>query len=189
MKSKFSALVICFMMSVAAIAATPTSVLVKAATKESVFNIHYSAIEKGNVKVSILDSNEKSVFNEVLTQVTSFVRPYNFSELPEGEYTIVIEDINGKQAEKINYTLNKITSFINVAKVANEGNKYWLNVANNGTDILSVRIYSQDGTQLHEQLVKVTGNLSLIYNLNKVKPGAVRFEVTSGNGKTQTINF
>ena len=131
MKSKFSALVICFMMSVAAIAATPTSVLVKAATKESVFNIHYSAIEKGNVKVSILDSNEKSVFNEVLTQVTSFVRPYNFSELPEGEYTIVIEDINGKQAEKINYTLNKITSFINVAKVANEGNKYWLNVANN----------------------------------------------------------
>ena len=72
--------------------------------KLNVFNIHYRTAEKGRVKISIIDCKNKTVFSEVLLNTSSFVRPFNFSQLHEGVYTIVLEDKNGKQSEKINYT-------------------------------------------------------------------------------------
>ena len=100
MKSKFNSLFIAFvMMSFAAVAASPALLSVTASTAASVFNINYKMVEKGTVNISIYDKSNELVFTEVLIDVKSFVRPYNFSELPEGEYTIVVADKNGKQAE------------------------------------------------------------------------------------------
>jgi hypothetical protein len=192
MKSKLSILTLALVLSYAAKAAAPMFVSVKPTAKAEVFNIHYKSTEAGNVRVSILDKNNSEVFTETLFNVISFVRPYNFSELSVGEYTIVIADKNGKQAEKINYTLNHVESFISVSEVANKENKYLLNVTNNGTENIYVRILAKDGTSLHEQILEVTGKFSLIYDLNKVKPTttpSVTFEITSGNGKMETIKF
>lgn len=188
MNSKISALFFCMMASFAAQAATP-KLTVKAATKSSVFNLEYAASESGSVRVSILDKNNQAVFTEVLSNVGSFVRPYNFSELSEGEYTIVVDGKNGKQAEKINYTVNKVTSYVHVTEVASQPNKYLLRVANNGAEQVMVRIFGQDASLLHQQKVQVDGGFSLIYNLNKVNNKGVTFEVETASGNVHTINF
>ena len=52
------------------------------------YKLTYQGDETGKVTVSILDENNRTVFTEVLRDVTSFVRPYNFSELAEGQYSI-----------------------------------------------------------------------------------------------------
>ena len=192
MKSKFNSLFIAFvMMSFAAVAASPALLSVTASTAASVFNINYKMVEKGTVNISIYDKSNELVFTEVLIDVKSFVRPYNFSELPEGEYTIVVADKNGKQAEKVNYTLSNIFSAISVSEVANEENKYILNVTNNGTENVEVKIYDNLQTLLHVQTVNVTGSFGLIYNLNKVKStsSSVTFEVTTNSGKIERITF
>lgn len=188
MNSKISALFIGFIFSFAAQAATPT-LLVKAADKASVFNIHYNSAESSSVRVSILDGKNQTVFTEVLANVTSFVRPYNFSELNEGEYTIVVEGKNGKQAEKINYEAQKVTSYIHVMAMAGQSNKFLLSIANNGEESVMVRIYGQRAELLHEQRLNVTGGFSQIYDLNKVKAAGVTFEVATAGGKVHTITF
>jgi len=192
MKSKITSLVIaCVMMSFAAMAASPASLSVTASSSK-VFKIAYTNAEAGTVKVAIYDAANQLMFVEVLNNVASFVRPYNFSELPEGEYTIVVTDKNGKQAEKINYASNKINSFISVSEVINEENKYVLNVTNNGTEEVWVRIFDNDNAMIHEQAVEVTGSFGLIYNLNHVKSNTnsnVTFEVSTSGGKFERITF
>jgi hypothetical protein len=190
MNSKITSLLFAFvMMSVIAHAEEPAGFAVIPGTKASVYNIYYSSTEAGKVKVSILNSKRELVFTEVFNNVSSFKRPYNFSQLTEGQYTIVVEDKKGKQVEQVNYTMNKVASFISVTEAANSENKYILNVTNNGTEEVLVKIFSGE-TLIHSQNVKVTGNFGLVYNLTKVKsPKAVTFEITTSNGNTQTINF
>lgn len=179
------------MMSFAAVAASPASLSVTTSTA-NVFNITYKTAETGSVKISIYNTSNELVFSEVLTGVASFVRPYNFSELSEGEYTIVVANKNGKQTEKVNYSANKITSFISISEVANAENKYMLNVKNNGTEEVFVKIYNNEDTLVHEQSLQVTGSFGLIYNLNKVKSASVTsvtFEVSTSSGKSEKITF
>lgn len=191
MSSKFSSLLIALVtMTITAFSATPASFEITSAA-EAIYSVHYKSTEVGKVKVSIFNSENKMIFTEILNNVASFKRPYNFSQLAEGEYTIVLADKNGKQVEKVNYLKNKITTLITVAQVANADYKYKLNIANNGTEVVSVRIFDNVKGLLYEETIEVTGNHSLIYNLSKVKPAAnaiIIFEVTS-NGKTETAMF
>jgi hypothetical protein len=101
MKSVLTVIIIFFVLISRTFALGPTSLTVKSAEKVNVYNIHYRTTIEGTVKLSIINSKNKAVFSEVLLNTSSFVRPYNFSHLAEGEYTVILEDKNGKQAEKI----------------------------------------------------------------------------------------
>ena len=87
--------------------------------------------------------------------------------------------------------MSNIFSTISVSEVANEENKYILNVTNNGTENVEVKIYDNLQTLLHVQTVNVTGSFGLIYNLNQVKAvsSTVTFEVITGSGKIERITF
>jgi hypothetical protein len=186
--SKVIALVVCmFSATVFAHAGSPIKTAVISATT-GVYKVIYKSTETGNVKVSIFNASQVLVFTETLTNVSSFIRPYNFSDLSQGEYTIVVEDKNGKSEEKVSYHIVKVESTVAVAKIANQANKYILSVENTATDIVSVRIFDAAGTILHEQSMTVNGKFSVIYNLNQVKTAPI-FEVTGTNGITKTIAF
>jgi hypothetical protein len=187
---KISLLIIGFAMSVASFAA-PASSLVISAKNETVFNVHYQTSQAGTVRISIVNNDNQTVFAEVLTNIGSFVRPYNFSELEEGEYTIVVESKNGKQAEKINYATAKIISFAMVTEVENQKNKYLLNVNNNGAQNVTVRIIAEDGTLLHERTMEVIGSAGVVYDLNQVKKdnSAITFEISVNGNSVQTIHI
>ena len=71
-------------------------------------------------------------------------------------------------------------------------NKYILNVTNNGTEEVLVRIFDNENVMIHEQAVEVTGSFGLIYNLNHVKSNTtsnVTFEVSTSSGKFERITF
>ena len=189
MKSNITALVLVCLTSFAALANAPASFSIVSATA-SVYSVQYKSAETGKVKVSIYNSAKQLVFSEVLSNVASFVRPYNFSNLSEGEYTIVLEDKNGKQAEKINYAMNKITSVIKVSEVADASDKFLLNVTTTGTEVVTVRIFDSLNNMVYHKEVEVTGNLGIVYNLGQVKlKDKVTFEVSTSNGKVETIVF
>lgn len=188
MKSSFVAFVLVSFMSVAAVADSPASLSVTS-TDASVYNVVYKASEAGKVKVSIYTQRNQLVFSEVLNNVTSFKRPYNFSQLEEGEYTIVLEDKNGKQVETVNHTTSKITSVINVKKLADNDNKYVLNVITNKAQDVFVKIYDGKNTLIYVQTLEVSGYFGLIYDLSKVKSTnePLTIEVSTASGQVESV--
>lgn len=193
MKSKISVFVFAFLMSaVVAFAGAPASTLaVSPVAAQGVYKVYYKSAETGRVRVSIYGRKNQLVFTEVINNVSAFVRPYNFSELEEGEYTIVIEDRNGEQVQKVNYAVSRVNSTIRVVEVPNEASKYCLNVVNDGAEDVSVKIY--DANQLlHEEIVEVKGQFGVIYNLSKLRltPGTkLTFEVMTSGGTVKTVTF
>lgn len=178
------------LLSVTAFADAPASVAVTSSANTSIYNVFYKAEVAGDVKVSILDKNKNLIFTETFTNVASFKRPYNFSQLSEGQYTIVIEDKSGKKVEEVNHALSKVESFIRVNKLANAEGKYVLNVTSTGAEDVYVKI-SNGSTVLHEQKIVVDKTFGLIYNLSQLKNkvGEITFEVVTESGKTTFAAF
>lgn len=192
MNFKFNVLVLVFALTtVVALADSPASLSVTPVSNSSVYTVCYKTRETGKVKISVYSNTNQLIFSEVLTNVASFSRPYNFSQLAEGEYTIVLEDKNGQQVEKVSYFTNKIKSSIKVAEVANQENKYLLNVTSTGTEEVYVKIYGDDNVLLHEQTVEVNNNFGLIYNLSPVRStvSKVTFEISTNSGAVEVVTF
>jgi hypothetical protein len=189
---KFASLLFAAMITISASAIASTSFSVTPSTTSSTYILNYKSNEIGKVKVSIFNSNSEMIFTEVLNNVGSFKRPYNFSELAQGNYTIVIEDKNGKQVENVSYRLNKTAPFINVKAVANAQNKYQVSVSNTGKEQVSVKIYDNANGLLHSDIIEVNGNYGVIYNLQNVKSASeniIIFEVSTSSGKVETAIF
>ncbi len=184
---KFFALIL-FVAGTFAAQAAPLKLAVISDATTGVYKLVYRAAEAGKVKVSILNSAQEIIFTETLSSVQSFVRPYNFSNLTQGEYTIVVEDKNGKTEEHVSYYFKKVESNVDVTKIANESRKYLLSVENKETDLIDVKIIDKSNNVLHQQSMTVTGKFSVIYNLTSVQ-GDVTFEVTGSNGAVKTFNY
>jgi hypothetical protein len=189
MKSTIIILAFAFLSFTAVKAESPATMSVLYNAASGVYKVCYKSAETGRVKLAIYNANNNLVFSEVMNNISSFIRPYNFSQLSEGEYTIVLEDKNGKQVEKVNYRLNKIESIIRVSKLSGADNKFVLNVANTGSENIIVKIYDGSNNLLHVQTETVTGSFGLIYNLTPAKVASVRFEISTASGKTETITY
>ena len=134
---------------------------------DAVYNVYYKSTEAGSVKVTILNDKNKVVFSEVI-HASGFKRPYNFRELPEGEYTVVIAGKNGEQVQKISHKLvrkqDAAKSLIRVAALPGTDGKYLMTVANSSAQSVWVRIYHNSGL-VHEEKIAVNGSAAQIYNL------------------------
>lgn len=189
MRSSIIILALAFASFTSVKAESPATMSVLHHAASGIYKVCYKSTETGRVKLAIYDRNNKLVFSEVMNNVASFIRPYNFTQLAEGEYTIVLEDKTGKQVEKVNYRLNKVESIIRVSKLAGSDNKFVLNVASTGSESIRVKIYDGADKLLHEQTEIVNGSFGLIYNLTPVKVSSVRFEISTGSGKIETITY
>jgi hypothetical protein len=154
------------------------------------YKLTYKAAEAGKVTVTILNNDKQTVFTEVLRNVSSFVRPYNFSGLSEGQYFIKLEDKNGSHIEEIK--VSRSSTSIRVRELANENQKFIMTVINNKNEKVSVRIYESQKGLLYETEMEVNGASSVLYNLAalSIDPTAVIFfEVSTSTGKVETAMF
>jgi hypothetical protein len=190
MKSIVSSLIFSCALSVSALAGPISSLSVTPADANT-FNISYKKddAEVGTVKISILNSDNKIVFTETINHVASFVRPYNFSKLGEGMYTVIVVDKDGEQTKKINYSFKKLTSFISVTKLPTDEHSYALNITSNGADIIAVRILDSNDEVLDEQFHEIQGTFGVIYDLCRLGSKSISFEITSSSGYTKIVSF
>ncbi len=186
-RTKFFALII-FMLGAMVANAVPLKTTVIADATAGIYKLIYRTAEAGKVKVSIYNADGDLVFTETLAHVESFTRPYNFSNLSQGEYSIVVEDKNGKTEEKVSYYFKKVQSIVEVTKIANEANKYLLSVENKDADLIDVKILDAESNILHQQSMTVNGKFSVVYNLTAIK-GEITFEVVGSDGLIKTIKY
>ncbi len=153
----------------------------------SLVKLFYKAGKESNVKVTIIDAEDKIVFTEEIKHVEGFMRPYNFSNLPEGDYTFELVDHSGKKIEKISYRNGKIERLANLIQIVSEGDKYLLTIPNKGKGIFDVKIYDTAGNLLYTHAEEADGDFAKVYNLSKVS-GKFSFEITDKSGSTKFID-
>jgi hypothetical protein len=148
----------------------------------------YKSEKESDVKVSILNDQNEVVFYERVNNTDGFSRPYNFSSLAEGDYTIAIEDQSKKQLEKVSYRSERTTKILNVLKMASEEGKYMITAAGKGDETITVNIYDGSHTLIHRSVESTKGNFAQLYNLKDVK-GHLTFEIANENGETKSVTY
>lgn len=153
----------------------------------STVKVFYKGDDLTDVKVTILDENDQLVFTEKIKKTNGFTRPYNFSNLPSGNYKIQLVDDSGIQVEHINYAprpeKRQKTSY--VARVGGTTDKFILAVPNKGGDKISVTILTDEDAVLYKGDEAIEGDFAKVYTL-KHYVGPLRFVVTDSQGVTDT---
>jgi hypothetical protein len=150
----------------------------------SVFKLFYKGEQKGLVKVSIMDDHSKIVFSESIKSKNGFMRPYNFSELGAGSYTILIEDAQGIQRQKVTYAAGKIEKHISVVKLNEEG-KYLVSVKSKSSDRIIVNVYDQFNELIHSHDKMVKNDFAEVLNLKNINQFTI--EISDSNGVLKSL--
>ena|SRR6187402_3530208 len=154
----------------------------------SLVKLFYKGAKDCNVRVIISNAKNQVVFEETIRHVDGFLRPYNFSNLPEGDYTVELTDHTGKKIEKISYRDLKIERLAGLIKVSREEDKYLLTVPNKGKNTFDVSIYDLSGSLLYSHTEKADGDFAQVYNLSKVSKKFV-FVITDQSGNSKQIEY
>lgn len=153
----------------------------------SVFKVFYKGAKPGDVTVTIRNAEGSAVYKETLRNVENFMRPYNFSSLKEGDYTIELNDEEGKQLQQISYHNNVASNkkLMNLLRVPGT-EKYMLMVSNKGSEVLKINVYDSKNALVYSETAKINGDFAKLYNLDDVGNGFV-IDVTDKNGNTQSL--
>lgn len=155
----------------------------------AVFKVFYAGSQRADVKVAIYDESDEVVFSEVIRKTDGFVRPYNFSTMKEGDYTIELTGIDGRKSEKLHYRAGQIEKLANLMKLTGEEGKYLLTVSNKENDILTVRILDEASNKLlYSEKELISADFARIYNLTQLK-GKVLFEISGKNGTITRLAY
>ncbi len=165
---------------------TTSSVAVTNSSGSSLFKLYYTDYRVADVKVTILNSSGNAVFTEKFKKTNGFIRPYNFKGLAEGDYTIAIENADGRRTEKVHYNGGKIEKHINFVKLAEEG-KYLFSVTTRASDLVNVNIYNGYQELIHSQARVVNNEFAEVFNLRGIPSFTI--EVLDSNGLLKTWKY
>jgi hypothetical protein len=158
---------------------TPSTSDMTVSMKGEVVKIFYRTDVARKVKVTIYDAASKAVFSEELKRQSSFVRPYNFENLPFGEYTIVLEDENGKTEETISYTKKRVEVLSSI--IERNSKSCMVTLFSKDEANVTVKVLDESKNVLFSESQTVNGQAVKAFNLKKVE-GAVRVEVSDSAG-------
>jgi hypothetical protein len=176
-----------FVSAIHARAGAKSAVAITNVRGSTLFKLYYKSVQRSTVKISIADRAGKSLFEETLHKVDGFVRPYNFDGLPEGQYTIQIEDENGKTVEKVDYQSGKVEKLIHVQKLANEQNKYLLTIASKQPEDVFIYIFDKNGILIHNEIQPIGTEFAQVYDLKNNTSFTI--EVMDKQGSLKTITY
>ena len=163
-----------------------SSAVVLSSTGSRLVKVYYKSLRTANVRLTIFNDRHQRIFSEMIKQESGFMRPYNFDKLPEGEYTIEIENGVSKQIEKVNTSLPKSVIMVHLAKVAGVEKKYALTGVSPRTEDLMVRIYDSVSQLVYEKSMKVSGAFGEVFNLKNIS-GDYTIEVSDDQGVIKRV--
>lgn len=152
------------------------------------FHVFYKAVKLSDVKIFIRNERNDLVFTETIRKTDGFVRPYNFTQLEEGEYTVEVVDCNHRQVQKITHGIKPHDELAHVVRVSSAENKFLLTLPNKVHNTISVKIYGDKHQLVYEELLEITDDFARLYNLNQIN-GEFSFEITDGEGNVKVLSY
>lgn len=153
----------------------------------SIVKLFYRGEQPGKVKVKIYNENGQIVFSETLQNTEHFMRPYNFSTLPEGEYVIALSDEQATRTQKVLHTRKSTKRVAHLTRLNDGECKYLLAVPNDGQDALTVRIYDESMKLVYQDTQTIDGDFAKVYKLDGIS-GQHTFEITDRKGRISRLS-
>jgi len=155
--------------------------------KGELFKLLYKGEKYTDVKVFILNQDNEVIFTEKIRGTDGFIRPYNFSNLPQGSYSFeLIDNLGNREIKHVDYKLESRKKVMHVVRVGGTTDKFVLSVPNTGDSQLSINIYDDHGRMIHTEKEQVNGDFARVYNI-KEHAGRVTFEVIDNSGKRSSF--
>jgi hypothetical protein len=189
MRSSITILFFLFAVSIASASSleiTPSS--------NAVYNVYYKGTAATSVKVTIFNSKNRVVFTETIYSA-GFRRPYNFRELPAGQYKVVVSGKDGEQVQTIDHKVvaaSSTKSLIRVTSLSGNDDRYLVTIANSSSQNVWIRIYNNGQGLVHEEKITVDGSAAQVFNLSKIQgrnKSAIQFEIVTEQGQIETMTF
>lgn len=154
----------------------------------STFKVFYKGGSINNVTVNIYDSRGEKVLSDHVGKLENFMRPYNFSALPEGQYSIELIDNSGKLVESVEYRSGKIEKVANLIKMAKGDSKYLLVVPSKGKEVLHVKILDANGAVAYSAVENIDGDFAKVYDLKSLGNN-FSFQITDNKGAIKSLRY
>lgn len=148
------------------------------------YKLIYKSELQSDVSVRIFDSANSVVFSEVIKMSNGFARPYSFETLPDGRYTIRVDNGSNWLTETIEYKAGKVEKLAHLTALP--GGRYLLSVPGDSDQLLSVYIYDETGKIVYRGQEMVNGDFAQVYKIEDIK-GGLTFEVADNSGLQKTI--
>jgi hypothetical protein len=150
--------------------------------------VFYKSEKVAKVKVTIYNQSGERVFFEEVKSRLGFSRPYNLTNMPQGDYRVVLEDENGTSEKIISNVKESAKVMAAVINARKEYNRCLVTLYSNRESEVTVRLLDTNANELAVENYTVSGQSSKLFNLANFK-GAVSVEVSDANGiiKTTTL--
>lgn len=153
-----------------------------------IFKIVYRGETAGQVRINVYNSTGARVMTQTVAGLDGFILPLKFSGLAYGEYSVELIHASGRNVEKVNYQPKRNVRHIHVSRVADGGQRFLLSVAGTGSDVITVKIFDNEGELLYSETNVVNGDMAKLYRLAKAAPG-YSFEVSDSSGVVKYARF
>lgn len=150
----------------------------------SSYKLIYKSEQASDVKIEIFNDLNVRVFSEIIKSSDGFARPYNFGSLPEGEYTIKLDNGSNWLTETVDYRMEKIQKLAHVVSL--KDGKYLFTLAGQQSEHFGVTIFDDQGEKIFVEDKGVSGNFARLYNMAGVK-GPFTFEIVDRKGEAKTV--
>lgn len=134
-------------------------------TKNEVYNLVYKGANPDKVKIEIYNEANDLIFSEKIRAGEPFARPYNFQELPAGEYTIKVTDAHGTVNRKVyhNIAVKVNDEAVQWVDVKPFNGKYKLTIIS-GFNNATVRVLA-NGERVYEDIKSIKNGYCELYRL------------------------
>jgi len=149
----------------------PESHMAVVKTGEIVKVIYESSVSM-QVKVTISDADGNEVFAEKVASDEGFIRPYNFSLLPKGNYKISLADKDGEHSENISTRDKEWVA--NVVKLSTPEDKYMVSIPYQGPGEVVIQVYDQREQLVYSETQVLESGFAKIYNLKNLEGATVQ---------------
>jgi hypothetical protein len=135
-----------------------------------VFKVVYSGQSNAPVKVAIFDNHGTEVFSERLDGSNGFIRPYNLSLLPPGDYKICVMDESGEHIEKICTRVKDWAA--RISRLDDSEDRFMIAIPHQANTEVSISIYDKENRLLYSANEDITGGYAKVYVLKNLAEGA-----------------
>ena len=132
----------------------------------SVFKVYYSGSDSKKVRVNIYNENNEEVFSEIINNKNGFVRPYNLSDMPAGNYKFEIVDNEDARSYEFTYgnmptSNNELYAFVNQFSE----NRFFLGLADKNEGEYTIKIYDANNNEVYNSTELVKKQFSQLFSL------------------------
>jgi hypothetical protein len=141
--------------------------------QDDLVRLCYEGTTFTEVEVSIKDTEGREIFNEQINE-KSFIRPYNFSELPRGDYEVTVKDETGEHKEKVRYYDRAYIG--HVAQLKNkesEGSKFLVTVPEKGSQEATICVYDKENNLVFSETAPGNKGYAKVFHLKNLEGASI----------------